>query len=314
MPVPISCPSCNKRYNLPETMLGKSVRCKQCNTAFVAGGAQPATPAAPVKNGLSQEQMNQFGIEGNIVREAEIFGPPSAPTAGAALGNYAGEDPGFGSDDMEIPLPSSDQGDNTNPYAAVLNNPALRPKKKKKKTDDLADAVRVREENLNWDSNITEWGTFVTFTSVVGLVFYVLGMIGIVSGAGGQSAPTLPAIAILIPVAIAIAALYVFMISVGIGLRNLTSYGRICGTIFAGLGLLAIGPGTLLSAWLLYLFWAGPSNLIFSEKYREIVKQTPHIQRTPYLLYALIGFFFILPVVAGFILFFIGMIGVLANS
>ena len=144
-------------------MLGKSVRCKQCNTAFVAGGAQPAAQVASRPNDLSQEQLNEFGIEGNIAPEPEIFGAASGPAAGAALGNYAGEDPGFGGDDIKISLPSSTAGDNSNPYAAVLNNPALRPKKKRKKSDDHADAVRIREDNIGWESLITQWGTFIAF-------------------------------------------------------------------------------------------------------------------------------------------------------
>lgn len=316
MPVPISCPSCNKRYHLPETMLGKSVRCKQCNTAFVAGGAQPAAQVASRPNDLSQEQMNEFGIEGNIAPEPEIFGAPSGPAAGAALGNYAGEDPGFGGGDMKIPLPSSTAGDNTNPYAAVLNNPALRPKKKRKKSDDLADAVRIREDNIGWECLITQWGTFIAFTGVAGLIFFVLAIIGIASGASlpEGAEPSSLSLMLLIPSIIFVVAMYIFSISVGIGMRNLTSYGRISSTILAGIGLLAIGPGTLLSAWILYLLWAGPSTLIFSEEYRKVVNQTPHIQRTPYLLYILIGVLFVLPIVISFILFFVGAIAGLATS
>lgn len=295
-------------------MLGKSVRCKQCNTAFVAGGAQPATQATPRPNDLSPEQMNEFGIEGNIAAEPEIFGASSEPAPGVALGNYAGEDPGFGGDDMKIPLPSSSAGDNSNPYAAVLNNPALRPKKKRKKSDDLADAVRIREDNIGWESLLTQWGTFTTFTGVVGLIFFVLAMIGLASGASLPEGASVPGMMFLIPTLVFVVAMYVFSISVGIGLRNLSNYGRICSTIFAGLGLLAIGPGTLLCGWILYLLWAGPSNLIFSEEYRKVVKQTPHIQRTPYLLYILIGVFFVLPIAISFIMFFVGAITVFATT
>src|SRR5262245_46295537 len=34
-----SCPSCHAVYKLPETMLGKSARCKKCQTSFVIGAA-----------------------------------------------------------------------------------------------------------------------------------------------------------------------------------------------------------------------------------------------------------------------------------
>ena len=150
---------------------------------------------------------------------------------------------------------------------------------------------------------------------MVGLIFFVLAIIGIASGASlPEGAPAPPSLMLLIPSFIFVGALYVFSISVGIGMRNLTHYGRISSTILAGIGLLAIGPGTLLSAWILYLLWAGPSNLIFSDEYRKVVKQTPHIQRTPYLLYILIGFFFVLPIVILIIMFFVGSIAALATS
>lgn len=136
MPVSISCPKCNKQYNLPEKFLGKGVQCKKCGTQFVAGGQQqPASAPVPVANTgeqLSNQQLNQFGIEGNLQRAPEIFGAP-APPPGPGLGNFAGEDPGFGGENFQLPTTGTPAADNENPYAAVLQNPALRPKKKKKK-------------------------------------------------------------------------------------------------------------------------------------------------------------------------------------
>jgi predicted Zn finger-like uncharacterized protein len=41
MPLSLSCPSCQKPYNVPDTLAGKQVRCQKCSHVFVAA-APPA--------------------------------------------------------------------------------------------------------------------------------------------------------------------------------------------------------------------------------------------------------------------------------
>jgi len=43
----VQCPSCQKVYNIPESMAGKQVRCKACQTEFVIGSMDSAPAAAP---------------------------------------------------------------------------------------------------------------------------------------------------------------------------------------------------------------------------------------------------------------------------
>src|SRR5437868_2891551 len=47
----VSCPSCHHPLSLPAELLGRSVRCPVCKTAFEA--AAPPTPAPPVVPALS---------------------------------------------------------------------------------------------------------------------------------------------------------------------------------------------------------------------------------------------------------------------
>ena len=42
MPISLSCPSCNKPYNVPDTLAGKQVRCQQCSHVFTVAAPQPA--------------------------------------------------------------------------------------------------------------------------------------------------------------------------------------------------------------------------------------------------------------------------------
>lgn len=52
MPTVISCPQCSTKLKVPDTVLGKNVKCPKCSFAFVAPAATPSpaitkTPAAP---------------------------------------------------------------------------------------------------------------------------------------------------------------------------------------------------------------------------------------------------------------------------
>lgn len=44
--IDIACPACSASYKVPETLLGKSLKCKGCQASFVAAAALP-TPASP---------------------------------------------------------------------------------------------------------------------------------------------------------------------------------------------------------------------------------------------------------------------------
>ena len=65
---------------------------------------------------------------------------------------------------------------------------------------------------------------------------------------------------------------------VGLGLRRLNGVGRIGGTIFGGLGLLAIPLGTLINGYLLYLLWSEKGNMVFTDQYKQTMKATLHIK------------------------------------
>jgi len=48
MPEIVSCPSCGKQLRVPDSLLGKNVKCPQCATTFIGGasaGPEPVEPA-----------------------------------------------------------------------------------------------------------------------------------------------------------------------------------------------------------------------------------------------------------------------------
>jgi predicted nucleic acid-binding Zn ribbon protein len=48
--------------------------------------------------------------------------------------------------------------------------------------------------------------------------------------------------------------------------------------IISAIGLLSFPCGTLISACLLYLFFSHKGEMVFSDRYEEIIQGTPHIK------------------------------------
>lgn len=67
-------------------------------------------------------------------------------------------------------------------------------------------------------------------------------------------------------------------IFVGFGLRSLTNFGRIGGSLLSIMGFLLFPIGTIPSSYLLYLFWSEQGKVVFSDQYRAAMRATPHIR------------------------------------
>ena len=141
MPVKIACPKCSKKYTLPDSAVGKAVKCKACETTFrtkmPAGGGptspQAANPTArtakPAQQRPTQQRPaqparpnpNEFGLEGGFQQQADIFGSPQQAAAG--LDNFAEQE------DAVAPIvvgPAGSAAPKENPFQSVLTNSSMR--------------------------------------------------------------------------------------------------------------------------------------------------------------------------------------------
>ena len=50
MPEQVRCPSCNATLRVPDTLLGKNVKCPKCQTTFLAETEEPAEPEGIVRD------------------------------------------------------------------------------------------------------------------------------------------------------------------------------------------------------------------------------------------------------------------------
>jgi hypothetical protein len=143
-----------------------------------------------------------------------------------------------------------------NPYAA----PAAR-------VDDApaanAEAEAIRKAHLNHEASI----------KAVGALYYLGGGIAVIAGV--MSLVTARADALLMGFFLVFGVGGLF---VAWGLRRLRPWARIVGCVFAGFGLLGFPVGTLINAYILYLFLSKKGGTVFSADYQAVIAATPHVK------------------------------------
>jgi hypothetical protein len=145
-----------------------------------------------------------------------------------------------------------------NPYAA----PAAR-------VEDVAvdpEAERIRREHISHEASIKAVGILY----YIGAVLMAVGAITSLMGATQE-----PAAAGVMVLLLAVGA---GEFAAGWGVRGLKPWGRIVGCVLSGLGLLAFPIGTLINAYILYLFLSKKGRTIFAPEYQQVIAATPHVK------------------------------------
>jgi DNA-directed RNA polymerase subunit RPC12/RpoP len=76
--ISISCPKCKKQLNLPETLKGKKIRCKDCGTVFPVEVGKPAAKPAAAKTAAGDDEGG--GAYGFMADDAPVAPPPPPPS------------------------------------------------------------------------------------------------------------------------------------------------------------------------------------------------------------------------------------------
>ena len=200
MPVTIACPKCQTKYKLPESSLGKALKCQKCGAGFKtrapgqAGGSparqvqgkagaqptkQPQKPAAPTDASQRQrsQEMKNLGIDGPLVRQGDIFGP-ALPQGAGQLGNFAAEDPGFESNpvshavDVEVQNPQGVQ-QSAEGMESILANPFVAPSAAGVGVKGRLKGSRSAEDGSYVVPKIGMWAVFVAAAILLVIVLLV---------------------------------------------------------------------------------------------------------------------------------------------
>ena len=154
MPVAVACPKCQKKFNLPEQMLGRPVKCSACGAQFktpararVSSAPNPKVMAAHAAAQKKAHELKQMGVEGLIQRAPDVF-DGAGPVNGNIdpLANHLIEDPGFS--DVNFESAARDTSQSENPYATMFENTAVENTKKKATT--ASKGKKKKRVDLPW--------------------------------------------------------------------------------------------------------------------------------------------------------------------
>ncbi|MEM9411900.1 MAG: hypothetical protein AAGA30_12345 [Planctomycetota bacterium] len=103
-------------------------------------------------------------------------------------------------------------------------------------------------------------------------------------------------------------AIAVFQLSVAYGLRRLHRLARIGGTILSVFSLLSIPIGTIIGGYMLYLLWSKKGQIVFSDRYWQVIRETPHIRYKTPLVIRILVWMLVSIILIGLLLFGIGSV------
>ena len=156
--------------------------------------------------------------------------------------------------------------------------------------DPLAgDDEAIRRKYLSHEASVKSIGSLY----ILGSIFTVLGGgavgIGLVAGLASGDLGAFEGLLLAIASALyfTVSAVHLFA---AWGLRKLAPWGRVMGIVLSSIGLLAIPVGTFISAYFLFLLLSRKGRYVFTEEYRSIVADTPHLKyRTSIVVWVFLG-------------------------
>lgn len=177
------------------------------------------------------------------------------------------------------PFPNSEVVSVANaPYCAACKPLALQRLKEGAATNAVEE---IRKEHIKHEASVTSIGILYYLGGAAMTVMGIFGMF-----AGGAEAILTSAFLL---------ALGIGQFWVGTGLRRLKKWARIPTGILSGIGLLAFPIGTLINAYILYLIFSQKGKMVFSDEYRAVIEQTPHIKyRTSIIVWIVLGLLLLL--------------------
>ena len=169
----INCPQCQQQYQLGEQLLGKAIRCKNCNAAFRLPAQVPASAAAAAGQPNPAQPVAQPAGAAND----PLFKAAGAPAAHDPLGNHIVVDPGFADVDPSQFVKKSDE-----PADPLFTNQAVLD------SQSVQEALRQSQEPEYWDSeSVSFWRTHTPWVFLIGAV--VLAIVSIIAFSMDDGAP-----------------------------------------------------------------------------------------------------------------------------
>lgn len=182
-------------------------------------------------------------------------------------------------------------GDESNPFSrpeviskSAVANPYA-PTSFVSETDGLeSDVDAFRNRYLSHEASIKSIGILYMISGVMLLILFLV-MVGeafSVAGVQGQNGAPLQfsgrgfgAIFVAFVIYAASGALFCYA---GWGIRKFKKVPKIIVTVLSAIGLIGFPFGTVINGYVLYLLHGQKGKVVFSDRYQEVIRQTPHIK------------------------------------
>ena len=237
------------------------------------------------KGPFGQEDFERLVQQGVVTRQTLVWRegmanwePYSGPTPPPALNNLSTDQSACAGCGRVFPrsevIPLAD-----GVYCATCKPAAVQ--KLKEGVVSTTPAEGVRRQYLSHEASVKSVG-FLYY--VASIMFLVIGMLGVLRLGSSQSAGIGAAISLLF------LGIGICQVIVGTGMRRLRKWARIPTGILSGFGLLGFPVGTIINGYILYLVFSRKGRMVFSDEYRAVIEQTPHIKyRTSIVVWILLG-------------------------
>lgn len=158
------------------------------------------------------------------------------------------------------------------------------------------DSEAIRRQYLNHEASVKSLSTL-----------YLFG--GILTGIGGLGCAVRPTEEFPLTSGIIFVVIGSLQLILGNAIRRLQKAARIVAAVLAIPGLIGFPIGTLISALVLYLMLSRKGAMVFSDDYKRIIAETPHIKyKTSIIVWVVLGVFAVV-VLAGVVLGILAWLG-----
>lgn len=138
----------------------------------------------------------------------------------------------------------------------------------------LSSEEATRQQFLKHETAVKSISSFLLLGALFGLLMCPFVLLGGIRGLRDD-----PEAAIF---SIVLGCLFLFVgivqVATAFGIRRLEPWARTIATILSVFYLLAIPIGTLISIYCLYLLLSQKGAVVFSEEYKRVIDQTPHVR------------------------------------
>ncbi len=168
-------------------------------------------------------------------------------------------------------------------YCAACKPLALQRLKEGAATNAVED---IRKEHIKHEASVTSIGILYYLGGVGLLLMAIVTFFSNAAASRGGEAIILSIIFLMLGAG---------QLWVGFGLRRLRKWARIAAGSLSGIGLFGFPIGTIINAYFLYLLFSQKGKMVFSDEYRAVIEQTPHIKyRTSIIVWIVLGLLLLL--------------------